>query len=130
MHLSHERPAPVRCWRAGCFFSLPRSITFTFRRPGGLGPMRFTQLQRSVLICSLFFVAGARTVALRAQDDGVNGPPKVLVIQREFTKPGKGGALHERTGAPYIPAMASAGAKPRYLAMVSLSGQSRALFFS
>jgi hypothetical protein len=92
--------------------------------------MRFIRFQRSALICSLFLVAGANTVALRAQDDGVNGPPKVLVIQREFTKPGKGGALHEKTEAAYIHAMAAAGAKPRYLAMVSLSGQSRALFFS
>jgi hypothetical protein len=92
--------------------------------------MRFTRFQQSTLICFLFCVAGAGTVALQAQDDGVNGPPKVLVIQREFTRPGKGGALHERTEAAYIHAMAAAGAKPRYLAMVSLSGPSRALFFS
>ncbi len=78
----------------------------------------------------LFGITGAGTAVLHAQDDGTNGPPKVLVIQREFTKPGKGGALHEKTEAAYIHALAAAGAKPRYLAMVSLSGRSRALFFS
>jgi hypothetical protein len=92
--------------------------------------MRFTRLRRASVIGCLCWVAGAATVAVQAQEDGVNGPPKVLVIQREFTKPGKGGALHEKTEAVYLHAMAAAGAKPRYLAMVSLSGRSRALFFS
>jgi hypothetical protein len=92
--------------------------------------MNLTRYFRSLAVC---FTLGGITLAplaLRAQDDGSNGPPKVLVIQREFTKPGKGGALHEKTEASYIHAMAVAGAKPRYLALVSLSGSSRALFFS
>jgi hypothetical protein len=54
----------------------------------------------------------------------------VLVIQREFTKPGKGGALHEKTEAAFIHALSAAGAKPRYFALVSLSGVSRAVFFN
>jgi hypothetical protein len=85
---------------------------------------------RSLAICFALGGVSVAPLALCAQNDGTDGPPKVLVIQREFTKPGKGGAQHEKTEAAYIHAMAAAGAKPRYLAMVSLSGQSRALFFS
>jgi hypothetical protein len=92
--------------------------------------MSLTKYFRSLAVCCALGGCAMAPLALRAQDDGSNGPPKVLVIQREFTKPGKGGALHEKTEAAYIHAMAAAGAKPRYLAMVSLSGSSRALFFS
>jgi hypothetical protein len=79
------------------------------------------------LLCCLF---GAAPLALSAQDDGTSGPPKVLVIEREFTKPGKSGTLHEKSESLFINALAAAKAKPRYLALVSLSGQSRALFLS
>jgi hypothetical protein len=92
--------------------------------------MSLTKYFRLLAACCALGGCAMAPLALRAQDDGSNGPPKVLVIQREFTKPGKGGALHEKTEAAYIHAMAAAGAKPRYLAMVSLSGSSRALFFS
>src|ERR1700722_651253 len=92
--------------------------------------MSLTKYCRSLAICFALSAVSVAPLALRAQNDGTDGPPKVLVIQREFTKPGKGGALHEKTEAAYIHAMAAAGAKPRYLAMVSLSGSSRALFFS
>jgi hypothetical protein len=92
--------------------------------------MSLTQYCRSLTVCFVLGGVSVAPLALRAQDNGTDGPPKVLVIQREFTKPGKGGAQHEKTEAAYIHAMAAAGAKPRYLAMVSLSGQSRALFFS
>jgi len=92
--------------------------------------MKIKGFHRSSVICLLLCGVGAVPAVLHAQDDGSNGPPKVLVIQREFTKPGRGGALHEKTEASYIHALAAAGAKPRYVAMVSLSGPSRALFFS
>jgi hypothetical protein len=92
--------------------------------------MSLTKYCRSLAICFALSAISVAPLELRAQNDGTDGPPKVLVIQREFTKPGKGGALHEKTEAAYIHAMAAAGAKPRYLAMVSLSGSSRALFFS
>src|SRR3984957_12693363 len=92
--------------------------------------MNLTKYCKSLAVCFALGGIALTPLALRAQDDGSNGPPKVLVIQREFTKPGKGGALHEKTEAAYIHAMAAARAKPRYLAMVSLSGPSRALFFS
>ncbi len=57
------------------------------------------------------------------------GPPPVLVINREFTKPGKGG-LHAKSESAFV-AAAKAGKAPfHYLAMTSMTGPDRALFFS
>jgi len=78
----------------------------------------------SVLLCLM----SGFSPALRAQD-GSDGPPKVLVIDREFIKPGKSGAVHERAEAAFVHALSAANAQQHYFALTSLSGQSRALFF-
>src|SRR5262249_52433895 len=57
-------------------------------------------------------------------------PPKVLVIQREYVKPGKAGESHEKSEAAFVQAMAKAKWPVNYLALNSLSGKSRALFFT
>lgn len=62
---------------------------------------------------------------LNAQEDG---PPKVLVTQREYLKPGKGGMLHERSESAFVRAFASAKSNKNYFALDSLSGPSRSLF--
>ena len=56
------------------------------------------------------------------------GPPKVLVIQREFMKPGKAGAVHEKSEAAFVQAFTAAKWPTHYLAMTSMSGRPRALF--
>ncbi|WP_348266511.1 hypothetical protein P8936_10890 [Edaphobacter paludis] len=56
-------------------------------------------------------------------------PPKVLVIQREFVKPGKAGNAHEKTESAFVRAMMAAKWPTHYLGMNSLSGPSRSLFF-
>jgi hypothetical protein len=63
-----------------------------------------------------------------AQSDGVNGPPKVLFIEREFTKPGRDGALHEKSESEFVSALREAKAPMHYLALQSISGPNRALF--
>lgn len=60
--------------------------------------------------------------------DAVIPPPKVLVIGREFTKPGKDGAPHEKTESAFVAALTAAKWPTHYLAMTSLSGRPRALF--
>ena len=35
-------------------------------------------------------------------------PPKVLAVFREFVKPGKGGALHEKSESAFVQAMTRA----------------------
>jgi hypothetical protein len=61
-----------------------------------------------------------------AQED--MGPPKVLVIEREFVKPGKAGSLHEKSESQFVQAFTAAKWPTHYLAMASLSGRPRALF--
>ena len=57
-------------------------------------------------------------------------PPKVLSIQREFIKPGRSGAPHEKTESAFVQAMARAKWPTHYLAVNSLSGKPRALFLT
>ena len=89
----------------------------------------FKMMRCAAILCAVCFF-GANAPSSFAQDNGTNGPPKVLVIQRELLKPGKNGAVHVKSEAAFIRALAAAKAKPRYLAMTSLSGIPRALFFS
>jgi len=74
---------------------------------------------------SLLFLGS--TIA-SAQDPNA-GPPKVLVIQREYLKPGRAGSTHEKTEGAFVHAMAAAKWPTHYFGMDSLSGPSRALFF-
>lgn len=55
---------------------------------------------------------------------------KYLVIQREFTKPGRDGTPHQGTEAAYMRAAAAGKAPFHYVALTSISGPSRALFLS
>jgi|SRR5208282_3578413 hypothetical protein len=57
-------------------------------------------------------------------------PPKILVAGREYTKPGKSGTQHEKTERAFVEAMMRAKWPTHYVAMESLSGKSRALFFT
>lgn len=66
---------------------------------------------------------------LMAQDNGSNGPPKVLVINREYLKPGKA-ATHEKTESAFVAAAKANKAPFHYLGMTSITGADRALFLS
>jgi hypothetical protein len=59
-----------------------------------------------------------------------NMPPKVLTVTREFTKPGKSGTPHEKAESAFVEAMTRAKWPTHYLAAESLTGKSRALFFT
>jgi hypothetical protein len=80
--------------------------------------------------CCLFSLSMGSGVAVAQEDGaGVTAPPAVLVIQREFLKPGKGGAVHERSEGNFVRAMTAAKWPSHYFGMTSLSGPTRALFF-
>lgn len=66
-------------------------------------------------------------VAVHAQSNSDN---RVLMIQREITKPGKDGAVHEATEANFIRAVQANKGNIHYVALTSLTGVSRALFIS
>jgi hypothetical protein len=95
--------------------------------------MNASIFRRSAILPLLLTACCVAPLTLSAQNDGTNGtngPPNILVVQREFTKPGKGGAVHERSEAAYIRALDEGKGQPHYLAMTSLTGPDRALFFS
>ena len=83
---------------------------------------RFTALP---LTLGLLFSA---PLALHAQMNAMDGPPKVLVLDRELLKPGKAGALHEKSESNFVRASMAAKTKNYYFGMDSLSGASRSLF--
>ena len=68
--------------------------------------------------------------AMVAQDSAteMSGPPKVLVIDREFTKPGKDGAVHEKSESAFVNAVVAAKWPTHYFAAKSMSGRPRVLF--
>jgi hypothetical protein len=74
-------------------------------------------------LCLLFSAA----LPVAAQDDG---PPPVLVINREFLKPGRGGTIHEKTEAAFLAAAKTGKAPFHYFALTSMTGADRALFLS
>jgi hypothetical protein len=72
---------------------------------------------------------GAGVMAAQDMSGGGMTPPPVLVIQREFVKPGKSGSLHEKSESAFVQAFAAAKWPTHYLAAESLSGRPRVLFF-
>jgi hypothetical protein len=86
-----------------------------------------TMKHLSMMCTSLCLVAGTVGI-MAAQDAPVIGPPPVLVIQREYVKPGRSGAVHEKSESAFVAAMAAAKWPTHYLAAESLSGRSRVLF--
>jgi hypothetical protein len=64
---------------------------------------------------------------LFAQD--ILPPAKLLVISREYTKPGRDGASHQAVEAAYPKVLAVGKMPSHYYAAVSLSGPPRVLFF-
>ncbi len=79
----------------------------------------------------LFFVFATTSVAVAQEKSGLmHAPPPVLTITREFVKPGKAGAMHERTESAYVKALNNGKAPAHYVALTSLSGKPRALFLA
>jgi hypothetical protein len=85
----------------------------------------FTRVLLPVLLCCVTVAP----LALCAQGSDSGDSARVLLIQREFTKPGKGGGPHQKTEAEYIQALKMHNGSQRYIGMTSMSGVDRALFF-
>jgi hypothetical protein len=86
-----------------------------------------TRASRTILLPMLLTLLAA-PIVLAAQED--MGPPPVLVINREFLKPGRTGTPHEKTEGAYLAAAHANKAPFHYLAVTSLTGPDRALFLS
>ena len=83
----------------------------------------------SCLLGATLLSAGISLVGAQEAPEGTTPPPKILVIDREFLKPGKGGAAHEKTESAFVQAFARAKWPTHYFAANSLTGKNRTLFF-
>src|ERR1700740_931433 len=84
---------------------------------------------RFVVALSLVAACGYLTTA-QETSSGSGSIPKVLQITREYVKPGKAGLAHDKSEGQFVEAMARAKWPTHYIAMTSLSGKSRALYFT
>ncbi len=84
----------------------------------------FCRVAASLLLVSL---SCSNSAILFAQD--VIPSAKILVISREYTKPGKDGPAHQAVEGAYPRALAAAKSTNHYFAAVSLSGPPRVFFF-
>ncbi|HTD96168.1 MAG TPA: hypothetical protein VK627_04545 [Edaphobacter sp.] len=78
--------------------------------------------------CCLVF--GGLLAGVEAVAQEMPPPPKVLVIMREYLKPGRAGGVHERSESAFVRAMTTAKWPTHYFAVESMSGPSRALFLT
>jgi hypothetical protein len=83
-------------------------------------------MKRFRFVLTGLVLAGSASCFAAAQD--ASAPPKVLQIDREFLKPGKAGALHDRSESNFVQALARAKWPSHYVALNSMSGKSRALY--
>src|ERR1700734_3844258 len=84
----------------------------------------FCRIAARLLLVSLSCSSAA---VLFAQD--ILPSAKILVISREFTKPGKDGPPHQAVEGAYPRALEAGKIPNHYYAAVSLSGPPRVLFF-
>jgi hypothetical protein len=83
---------------------------------------------RSIVSIALSSLFATSAIVAAAQAAGPPAPPNVLLIQREYLKPGKSGAIHVKSEANFLKAANDAKWPTHYIAMDSMSGPTRALF--
>ncbi len=81
------------------------------------------------VLLALFLLTSLGLAAAQDSQDAMK-PPKVLVIYREYTKPGHAGTPHEKTEVPFVQALTKAKWPTHYFAVDSLSGRPRTLFLT
>jgi hypothetical protein len=80
------------------------------------------------ILCLSLLAAGMGIAA--AQDSSDMKPPAGIQINREWLKPGKSGAIHDKSEAAFVNLMNKGKLKGHYIAMNSMSGKSRALYMT
>src|SRR5579864_3357221 len=84
------------------------------------------KIKACFLALSIFVAA----LAAAQEKQSTTPPPKVLVITREFVKPGRAGTAHEKTESAFVQAFSKSKWPTHYLAVDSLSGRPRSLFLT
>jgi hypothetical protein len=81
----------------------------------------------SLVLCSI--CAATPNASAQEAPTGTTPPPKVMVIVREYLKPGKTASMHEKTESVFVQALTNAKWPTHYFAADSLTGPARSLFF-
>jgi hypothetical protein len=81
------------------------------------------------LLLGLAFLAAGIGIAVGQEMEETTPPPKVLLIFREYLKPGKAGVPHQKTESAFVEAVTKAKWPEHYFALDSLTGRPRSLFF-
>jgi hypothetical protein len=81
----------------------------------------------SLILLGLSLAVAGGSVAAAQESASM---PKVLQITREFIKPYKGGAAHDKTESAFVATMTKTKFPAYYLGLNSLSGKSRALYLT
>jgi len=84
----------------------------------------------SLLLATSFLLVTAGIAIAQDKPGQMHAPPPVLTITREFVRPGKSGAVHERSESAFVKAMTAGKSSQHYLALNSMSGKPRALFLT
>lgn len=84
----------------------------------------------AMLASVVLLALGLSEIAVAQENSMGHMPPKVLVITREYTKPGKSGTAHEKTESMFVQAAKQAKWPTHYIAVESVSGKNRALFLT
>jgi hypothetical protein len=108
---------------------LPLAVR-TMDQPKEAANMKNFSISRFVLLPVVLCTMSVAPMVVRAQGNGVDGPPKVLVVIREFVKPGRSGMMHEKTEGAFAQLLRENHVDLHYLALTSMSGPDRALFMS
>lgn len=88
-----------------------------------------TRITRCLVSGATLLCAGLG-LAIAQENSETTPPPKVLLIQREFLKPGKGGSLHEKSESAFVQAFTRAKWPQHYFAVSAVTGKPRVLFLS
>ena len=83
-----------------------------------------------IKVCLLILSLIVAGLAAAQEKQSIAPPPKVLVITREFVKPGRAGTAHEKTESTFVQAFSNSKWPTHYLAVDSLSGRPRSLFLT
>ena len=86
-------------------------------------------MKTTPILIGLLFASACGAVA-GAQNAATPSIPQVIQIQREWLKPGKGGALHDKSEAAFVQAMTKAKFPTHYIALNAMSGKARALYLT
>src|SRR5215467_10511971 len=80
-------------------------------------------------VLGAMFLWGGLGISMAQEGPATTPPPKVLQVIREFVKPGKSGATHEKSESAFVQAFARAKWPTHYFAATALTGRPRVLFF-